>query len=262
MVHCGQAGSSLQRVPAAAMQLAPVASMLESKPMALNRRRVEQLLAKTRNVYPYAARLERISREFLGYPYAANQLIGSADTPEVYTVSLEGFDCVTFLETVLALSRSASVDGFIDGLRKIRYADGRIEWRRRNHYMTAWIRNNSRVGLVRPIASRVKTVSKDRILNIVPGLPPIRMQFDCIPKSSVPRLVPDIRTGDLIFFASTRKHLDVFHCGMLVHHDGRLTLRHASRSRNGVVDQDLTEFLKDNRMAGVIVVRPAEERTA
>jgi len=33
-------------------------------------------------------------------------------------------------------------------------------------------------------------------------------------------------------------------------------MRHASRSQGMVVEQELSEFLKANRMAGVIVVRP------
>ncbi len=33
-------------------------------------------------------------------------------------------------------------------------------------------------------------------------------------------------------------------------------MRHASRSRGFVVEQELSEFLKANRMAGVIVARP------
>jgi hypothetical protein len=35
-------------------------------------------------------------------------------------------------------------------------------------------------------------------------------------------------------------------------------MRHASRSQGFVVEQELREFLKTNRMAGVIVVRPQE----
>ena len=33
-------------------------------------------------------------------------------------------------------------------------------------------------------------------------------------------------------------------------------MRHASRSKGFVVEQELSEFLKSNRMAGVIVMRP------
>src|SRR5713101_1224879 len=58
------------------------------------------------------------------------------------------------------------------------------------------------------------------------------------------------------FFVSTRKHLDVFHAGIIVCDGNRVLMRHASRSRGFVVEQELSEFLKANRMAGVIVARP------
>ena len=102
----------------------------------------------------------------------------------------------------------------------------------------------------------IRLIVKERTLDDVPGLPPIRARFACVPRPAIGRLVRHLQTGDLIFFASTRKHLDIFHCGIVVRDADRVLVRHASRSRGGVVEQDLNEFLKANRMAGVIVVRP------
>ena len=65
-----------------------------------------------------------------------------------------------------------------------------------------------------------------------------------------------LQTADLIFFVSTRKHLDVFHAGIIVRDGGKVFMRHASRSQGLVVEQQLSGFLKTNRMAGVIVMRP------
>jgi hypothetical protein len=245
---------------------APAEGVLESRrmtrepPRELSRRKVASLLSTTKDNGSAADRIEVLSRHFLGHPYRANALMGSASTPEVFTASLDGFDCVTYLETVLALSRASKVEDFVDWLRRIRYAKGRVEWRRRNHYMTDWIRNNTRDGIVRRIRTTAPTVSKERTLDVVPGLPPVRVRFACVPKASASRLTRQLQTGDLIFFASTRKHLDIFHCGILARTEGALRLRHASRSRGGVVEQDLAEFVKKNRMAGVIVVRPTEKR--
>lgn len=204
-----------------------------------------------------AGRIDVISRHFLGRPYKSNPLIGTADTPEVFTASLDGFDCVTYIETVVALDRSFSVDDFTNWLRKIRYDRGLIQWARRNHYMTSWIRNNVREGIISPLSMpAVPMVSRERILNVVPGLSPRRTRLKCVPKRSVLRLQQFLQTGDLIFFASTRKHLDVFHAGIIVRDGKRVLMRHASRSKGFVVEQELSEFLKSNRMAGVIVMRP------
>jgi len=234
--------------------------MKHAQPRGLSRRRVEQLLSKTKANRSAGSRIDILSRQFLGKTYKTYPLIGSVDTPEVFTASLNGFDCVTYIETILALSRSSTVADFVEWLRKIRYEHGRIQWDRRNHYMTAWIRNNQREGVIRAVRNGARAVTKERALDVVPGLAAKRMHLQCVPKSSLPALRSHLQTGDLIFFASTRKNLDVFHCGIIIRDGKRILMRHASRSRGAVVEQDLDEFLKANRMAGVIVVRPSEER--
>lgn len=231
--------------------------MQEAQPRGLSRRRVEQLLLKTKSHRSAASRIDTLSHHFLGYRYKANPLIGSFNTPEVFTASLSGFDCVTYVEIILALARASTPDEFTQRLQRIRYEDGRIEWTRRNHYMTGWIRNNTRGGVVRLISMPPKaTVTRSRVLNLLPGLAPKRIRVKCIPKSDIHRIERSLETGDLIFFASTRKNLDIFHCGIIVRNGTTLLMRHASRSRGLVVEQNLNEFLKANRMAGVIVVRP------
>jgi Protein of unknown function (DUF1460) len=231
--------------------------MKHAHPRGLNRRRVEQLLSKTKHERSGAARIDILSRRFLGHTYSQNPLIGSSETPEVFTASLDGFDCVTYIETVLALARAADVDEFVERLRKIRYESGRIRWERRNHYMTGWIRNNVRADIIRRVSiPAVAMVSRERVLNVVAGLTPQRARMKCIPKAAVPRIEPQLRTGDLMFFVSTRKNLDVFHAGIIVRNGTSTLMRHASRGKGLVVEQKLDEFLRGNRMAGIIVVRP------
>lgn len=233
--------------------------MKHAQPRGLSRRHVQQLLSETKSERSTGGRIDILSRRFLGCPYKSNPLIGSADAAEVFTASLDGFDCVTYIETVVALARASKVDEFIEWLRKIRYEDGRIQWERRNHYMSVWIRNNIRNGVIRRVSTpTVPIVSRERVLNVVPGLAAQRTRLKCISKPAVPRLEAHLESGDLIFFASTRKNLDVFHAGIIIRDGKRLLMRHASRSQDSVVEQQLNEFLKANRMAGVIVVRPQE----
>jgi hypothetical protein len=231
--------------------------MKNLQPRGLNRRRVEQLLSQTKDDRAIDGRIEVISRHFLGRPYQTNPLIGSADSAEVFTASIDQFDCVTYIETVVALARASTVDGFIEWLRKIRYERGRIQWDRRNHYITLWIRNNVREGIIRRVSmTAAPTVSIERVLNVVPGLAPRRIRIRCITKGAVPQCAKRLQSGDVISFVSTHKHLDLFHAGIIVRDGKRILMRHASRSQGGVVEQELSEFLKANRMAGVIVVRP------
>jgi N-acetylmuramoyl-L-alanine amidase-like len=231
--------------------------MKRAQPRGLDQRRVERLLSKTRHDNFTCSRIDVLSRHFLGYSYKPNPLIGSAEKAEVFTASFDGFDCVTYIETIVALARASNVDAFIECLRTMRYERGCVQWARRNHYMTAWIRNNVRNGILRPVSvSAVPTLVRDRVLNVVRGLAAQPTRVKCVPKSSVPRLEPQLKTGDLMFFVSTRKNLDVFHAGIIVRDGKCIFMRHASRSRGAVVEQGLSEFLKANRMAGIIAVRP------
>jgi hypothetical protein len=233
--------------------------MEHARPRRLSRRRVEQLLSKTKSHGSAGSRIDVLSRHFLGLPYQSNPLIGSADIPEVFTVSLDDFDCVTYVEIVLALSLASSFDEFVQWLRRIRYENGQIAWKRRNHYMTSWIRSNVHAGALKRVPlPDIAPVVKERILNVVPGLRPVQARFSCVPRRRFGKLFERLQTGDLIFFASTRRHLDVFHCGIVVRNRDRVLVRHASRSRGAVVEQDLNEFLRANSMAGVIIVRPRE----
>lgn len=226
-------------------------------PRGFKPKRIDQLLAKISNECSPGKRVDILSHHFLGHPYKSNPLIGSADSPEVFTASLDGFDCVTYIETVLALARSSNADEFAEWLRRIRYERGEVRWKRRNHYSTGWIRNNVREGIIKPVSVPDVTLNiRERLLNVVPGLPVRLIRVKCIPKNAVSRLAARLQSGDLIFFASTRKNLDVFHTGIIVLDHETMHMRHASRSKGQVVEQELSEFLKANRMAGVIVVRP------
>ncbi len=232
--------------------------MKRSEPLGLDRRRVQQLLEAAKSATRASSRIDRISSNLVGKPYVVNPLIGSAETPETFTIDMHRFDCVTLVETVLALAQSKNAGRFIDRLRRIRYEDGRIEWKRRNHYMTQWIRNNIAAGFVQRIPALKPIVTRKRILDMIPGLPPRSAAFSCIPKRYLLRSVDKLESGDLIFCASTRKRLDIFHCGIIVKNGRGLLVRNAAKSRGAVVEEKLEDFLKRNRMAGVLLVRPAE----
>src|SRR5436190_18047198 len=201
--------------------------MKRAQPRSSSRRRIQKLLSTATSSRSAGARIEAFSREFLGRPYSST-LIGSAEQPEVFVASLDSFDCVTYIETVLALAGASTPTHFSELLRHLRYDRGRVAWKKRNHYMTQWIRNNGRNGTIRRISADVPSRPKTRLLNIVPGLRALPARFSCIPKQAMKQLAGKLETGDLIFFASTRKHLDVFHCGLLIRDGKHLRLRHAS----------------------------------
>jgi hypothetical protein len=224
----------------------------------LDRRALGDLFRRLRGVDRVGERIERVSREWVGRPYRECPLGGAPGRPEVFTASIGAFDCVTFVECVLAVAVSDSVEGFVANLRAIRYRDGDVAWKARNHYMTGWIRENQRAGFVRNRTRGPAVVRRERLLDVVPGAGARTVRVASIPKDVFRAFRDEVATGDLTFFASTRRHLDVFHCGILVRDGAGVRMRHAASSRGRVVDEELGRFLSANRMVGVILVRPEE----
>jgi hypothetical protein len=226
----------------------------------LNHRAADKLLRELAPHAGLADRIDLISARLIGAPYIENPLGGGPDSTERLRISLEGFDCVTYIETVLALAASSSVEEVVEAVRGMRYEKGIIDWYHRNHYMIDWAEKNERRGLVKNITAGPDAVSKSRNLTIIKGLPEKLARFDCIPKRRINRVAGGIETGDVILFVSAKKTLDVFHTGFIVRRGEELFLRHATRSQGEVVEQKLTEFLKSNRMSGMILLRPLKKK--
>ncbi|HJQ69110.1 MAG TPA: N-acetylmuramoyl-L-alanine amidase-like domain-containing protein [Blastocatellia bacterium] len=222
----------------------------------LNAGKADRLLDLAARQPTFAARIDAVSARLLGSRYDTDPLGGGPDATEELTISLEGFDCVTYVETVLALAQSRGVEEFVEAVRHLRYERGIIDWRRRNHYMIDWAEENERRGVIKDITAGPDAVRKTRELAVVKGLPNKHASFDCIPKRRINRVANGLETGDVILFVSAKKNLDVFHMGLLVRRGEELLLRHATRSRGEVVEQKLSEFLKNNRMSGMILLRP------
>lgn len=219
---------------------------------------IRQLLRQAAAQATVGQRLKVISGQLLGFPYLVNPLQGSLTEPEQMVATLAGFDCVTYIETALALALAASVSEFPELLREIRYVYGEVAWRRRHHYSVDWVRHNIRRGFLADLTRGENVVQRRKSLDLIPGLPPRIVSFAYFPKKKLGFIRPALQDGDLIFFVSTRRGLDVFHTGLIIREGKRLLLRHAARSQGAVVEQELKEFINANRMSGFIVVRPRE----
>jgi hypothetical protein len=170
----------------------------------------------------------------------------------------DGFDCVTFCETVLAAARARTSDEFADELRRIRYRSGEVEWFARNHYFAEWGLNNIANGMLRPVLLP-GAVLRHKTVDYMPALGVRRLAFAAVPGASLIAHGDRLLTGDIVGFLSRRPGLDCFHTGLIVlADDGALSLRHASRSRGRVLDQPLAEFLAENGVRNVALWRPQE----
>lgn len=225
-----------------------------------DRQALRRLIDEMLGLSDIGQRIRHLSSFWLGAPYIVNPLIGSPAEPEELVARVDGFDCVTFLETLLALAEAESVEEFLANLRQIRYRKGEVQWKTRLHYTTDWARHLIEQGRLRELTRGPGTVERFKELSLLAGMSPKTSRFRYFPKKKIPSLSRRLKDGDFIYFVSTRKGLDVFHVGLLVWDGERLLLRHAARSRGSVVEQELSEFVKANRMSGVIVNRPLATR--
>lgn len=227
-----------------------------NSPVGFDKRRASRALFSLNREKGFADRVVRISGLFRDRRYAENPLGGGPECRELFRVSFDEFDCVTYVETVLALSCSKTPARFFRELRHLRYKGGKVDWLRRNHFMTSWLRRNAARRALADLTRGHHSILKTRVLSAVPGLPPEPVTFRLFPKRRYAKVRSLIRTGDIMMFVSTKKYLDVFHMGMLIRDGDQLLLRHATRSAGKVVEQNVIDFMRSNRMSGFILARP------
>jgi hypothetical protein len=205
--------------------------------------------------------LQEAAQALLGTPYVSDPLGGGPQLPERFSFRLDGFDCVTFVETCLALARSRRARDFEDDLRRLRYRNGRVSWPTRLHYFSDWLRANQARGAIRIRTAGVGSQAISTRLALVPSLPARKIRLLVVPKTELERAWRRIGPASIVAFASTRARLDFFHTGLLFGEPsaGRvagLRLCHASRQAGRVIQETLGDFLKRNRMRGIAFAAP------
>jgi hypothetical protein len=248
---------------------------------------VEQRIAWARQQHfdtlPTGAIMARLGRTFVGYPYVPGTL--EAEGPEHLVVNLRTFDCVTFVENMLALARVVRAGGgyarFTSELTRIRYRDGALNgYPSRLHYFSEWIANNEAKSIVRDITRELGGVvdpepitfmsthrSSYRQLadqNVLREIETREKRLSAtpryvIPENAIATVAKDIRDGDVIAAATNLPGLDIAHTGLALWVDGKLHLMHAPLV--GSVVEISTEPLADRiiRSAGqdgIMVARP------
>ncbi len=241
-----------------AAALSGAGSAAALSPVPVRDARILRLIGEASHLPAVAQRIAFISHALLGSPYRAHTLVGGPRRPERLVVRDDVFDCVTLLETVLAAARSHDVSQFQTQLRLIRYRDGDVEWRARNHYFADWCTNNIANKVCRPLLLP-GSVAVSKRLTSEPGLPPQRVTMAALPVAAMLENKMLLATGDIIGFLSRRPGLDYFHSGFIVVDSaGGLWLRHAAESHGRVLDQPLPRFLRDNRTLAVTLLRVRE----
>ena len=226
-----------------------------------------------------------IGKTFKGIPYVAKTLeIGEVES---LVVNLQGLDCTTYVENVLAFStllknNTSDFDAFTKILEIIRYKDGQLDgYGSRLHYFTDWIRNNEQKGLLEDITAKIGGVALEKDINFMgthrelyPFLKSdenfekiittekelAKETFCFLPQEDIEANEHLIETGDIIALATSINGLDVTHTGIATREkDGRIHLLHASTSsmQVEVTKKPLADYLLGiKKNIGILVARP------
>ncbi|WP_242638998.1 DUF1460 domain-containing protein [Mycolicibacterium sp. S2-37] len=211
-------------------------------------------------------RSEALSRQFLGIPYGANTLTGSATVAEQFVVDLERVDCFTYVDYVEALKRAKSREAFFDALVDVRYRDGVVGFQTRKHFFTDWS------ALAPAVANDITDTLTDKAIRLekklnqkdsggvyLPGIPVVPRSLSYISSRDVDAdVLSRLRTGDYIGAYAPDGGLDVTHVGIFVAGPDGPVLRNASSldKDQKVVDSPLVEYLRT--VPGIVVLRPVQ----
>jgi cell wall-associated NlpC family hydrolase len=224
-----------------------------------------------------------IASLFINAPYRAATL--EAPGKEKLIVNLSGFDCTTFVETVLTLARCAlhgkiTPAEFRRTLKLIRYRQGTINgYSSRLHYFTDWLRDNEKKKILKDVSRQFDAKAQHKKINYMTthrtSYPALKSEdefqkillveknlsrkvFHITSKDKVSEQKAKIQNGDIIAFATNQAGLDVAHVGFAVWLGKSLRLLHASSKEGSVVisKKTLLAYLKSNKkFTGIIIAR-------
>ncbi len=229
--------------------------------------------------------LEKTALFFLGTPYVAHTL--EVMDEEKLVVNLRELDCVTFLETVIALTNTVrsgkhDFEEFTRQLERVRYRNGeRNGYSSRLHYTSDWLFNHEQNGLLKNISCELggireykkihfmtshrdayrKLKHNDTLfeqIRVVEESMGERGGFFYLPKDKIQAAASSIPHMAVLAFTARIEGLDTTHTGFAFWRGDSLTFIHASSSRGEVVvDQNsLNDYCAAQpSCTGVIIAR-------
>lgn len=243
---------------------------------------------------PLGLAAARVGELAIGTPYEAFTLEaylragGSPMRTEPLTLSLTRFDCVSLVESCIAVARVARAgeggdwNDYAREMERMRYRGGvREGYSSRLHYFSEWIADGERRGLVRELGPALGARPDTRPLRFMSEHPDsypalaersvleeireIERGLDDSPRHVIPTarihaVDPEIRTGDVLAFATSIEGLDVTHSAFAYRDDGgTLRVLHAPLS-GGVVEitrTTLPQYVAAiRRSTGILLARP------
>lgn len=243
---------------------------------------------------PLGTAIATVARSFVGTTYTPGTL--EAEGPEGLVINFRELDCVTYVETVLALTRFIREDGaellddpeaaqakYSDYLTDLRYRGGELDgYPSRLHYFSEWLSDNASRGLVEIQTAELGGVEDAEAIDFMSTHPDAYRQLAeadvltaigemearlnagparfFIPADQIAEVAELIQDGDVIAATSTVEGLDVAHTGLALWQDGELHLIHAPLVGEEVQISERTlaqRIVEISGQDGIMVARPA-----
>jgi hypothetical protein len=248
---------------------------------AMTKAEIDELIRRTSAEHSdFLSRLQIYSERALNTPYRWFPLgegpQGTYDRGPL--IDFARADCLTFCEQILAMTLADRYDEMFQRLQRLRYRNGIVDIRLRNHFTIAdWLLNNS--WLVEDITATIgnglcvemtKTIDRagalrrkgvpEKELAAIP--PPQTMTIKYIPEANLPAIKTKLQGGEIAVVIQSRPGIFAAHLGFMLR-DGaeRVFFRNASARRGvkKVVDEDfddLVKFLRRNpSWVGMVFLR-------
>jgi len=254
---------------------APVAEMSHAQ--------IDSLLAAvSRKDMTVTERMNFYSGLFLGMAYNFTCVGDGQDalTEGYPLVNFRETNCMALCEHTLAMAISDGWDNFFNNLQQIRYRDGIIGMRTRNHYtMADWLPENgwlledvsrktggdSTRSVTRTISHR-NFFTKKGITDLRYVLPDREITVDYVPLGALESAADRVQAGDILALLYAGK-TDIFsaHMLMIAEKDGRKYIRESTTRGMSTFDTRLGEWVGDiqknygDTYIGMAVMRVREE---
>jgi len=207
-------------------------------------------------------RINYFSNKLKGKPYFLGPMGEGLSIYPSYKprVNFSEMDCLTYMEHALALAYSKNYNDFFGILQNIRYKNGVIDYKTRNHFLIAdWLVNNGFIikrGVVEDIEGEEifeKEIDKKKFFADLSVVNP-KINIMYLPKAKAIIYADTAKFArDTIFglaILSNLPGLDAAHTGFAVGSGKKkgLLFRHASQLKGKVIEQPLSEFLKATKI--------------
>ena len=234
-------------------------------------------------------------KTFLGNPYPKSYINPKLNaegkvqlqpiSQEVLVVNLRVFDCVTFAESMIALTQTSrsntpNFETFKQNIAKLRYRNAEIDYAARLHYFSDWLFENEKRGILKNMTKEIggeilnknifyMSYKKDTLYgNMADPTTYNRMvavenemtnrEKYYIPKDKVADIESNIKSGDIIGITNRLDGMDMAHVGIAIRQNGRIYMMHASSQFHQVMmtDVPLADYLARNKgQTGIMVGR-------